>query len=700
MANEFTSLSNAAASEKITLTRIEIALSIIDYLTLVSGYIYEMIFSYDSLYKIEILGFSLTRVSSSPGTFEYTFNEETRLLVINFGEPIDYYLLTKTVIASYYIFLANNERGHYTYQDPMDNTSPMRYWDARMSGNPSFLVDQADIIDGFLSIGSTSVQINNEDNFFQQHLGTDNSLSQREVSIWQCLDSVENIRKLYSGYCSSISISGRVVNIAVDDAFINFNRKYLCLGDIDNSTYRNSPFSASDENKDKSILKLFCLVTRTFEGDRTDNLAAGYLFTPNQGNINFTEAYQAVNILYTTSRTTSTNRRWAACVETLSSSDKTDIVAGAVDSTVGGITLKRISVPDAKYYRPGCNITINSVVGYYVWEVDFINNYIFVNGNKALIANGQTIFRPSISVVQVRGADINGRPGYASLQYGTHYTIINVGGVRCIQLANNFEAAFPFTGDLVNGIFPDNEVTFRAWNHDDLNHAVVLQEIIENAGMAIDATSFADAALEQINCNFTLPNWGQTQAPSIQEAVRSILMSTFSHLSISDNFEISYFLFKAIGATSPITENDMLKGSSLDQEIDYKDICNEVYYANIHGESMYNDRLRFNRYSNTYEPPSINYKARYLHNVIMSKTITHVLTDMGYAKDKIMAVLSNRRATFTMKTKGVNFDSNIGNDFRIESSKAIGSGLARFKAMTIQKDAAETTIKGVDLLGL
>lgn len=706
MPNNFSTKKDKLATEKIILARINPWMEIIDDLTvLVDGApdpytIVGMTLPLPNLVEVIVDQYAYTLVDTLTNVEQYTYNSETGELQIQITGSLNDHT---SILASFYLFYTS-EIGRYISQDPENSNTEERYWEPKIVGNPSFSVTQEDIIDGFLSVGNSNLTIINHEKDFQQYIGDNFFFSKREIVIWQCLDGVNNIRKLFSGYCSSISIDDNLVRFSIDNLYSAFQNVYLPLSTYELSTGNSTDFIFKDEDKDKFIPKLFCLVTKTIHA--TNSRSTHKLMTASawQSYYVFSSGLQAINGNYTSTVSTSTNRRWVVCVESVTASDLTEPVVGATTSsvTVNGstINLTRITVIDANKYRPGDNITINNVKGFFVIEINTGLNYIYVSGPSA-ITNGHNIYRPSVSVVQVEVGNDEGLIVQAYLIYGTHYTVQSYQDVRYIELVNNFEADFAFAGTQhENGITPDAIITVRAWNHDTINHAAVVSNLIQSAGLTVNGPSITLAGATDMKTNFTLPYWGETTNPTIADVLQRLLSSTFGMLSINEDFEVEYLLLDNPVSNLEVTENEIIEGS-LVQDVDYKDIYTTVTFTNDHGEDMYNNRFLRTRFSTVSEASLTNTQAEMQYGVKKIKHINHVLLNMSESKQKILDILSRRRLKVSFKTKGINFESKVGDDLEIISNKLNGtSGSKVIKIMSIEKSASDTTVRGIDLLGI
>jgi hypothetical protein len=286
------------------------------------------------------------------------------------------------------------------------------------------------------------------------------------------------------------------------------------------------------------------------------------------------------------------------------------------------------------------------------------------------------------------------------LEWITHYTIETNDGIRCIRLVNDFETTIGLTGDISTGINPDNEIIFRAWSHDSMDHGDVIQDLLESAGLTVNSAAITTANATSFKCNFTTPYWKQTKNESIQEIITKILGSTLGYLSLNNSFEIVYKLLADPSPSTDITEAEFIKGS-LTQEIDYSDIYSSIEFVNDHGESMFNSRIKTDRIGSISETAVDTSRAKHLHGIDKTKRIEHVVLSMANSKNKIAGILSNRRVNFELNTKGINFSSILGDDFTIVSDKIIGTaGEKDIKILEIDKRANETKIKGIDLIGI
>ena len=701
MTNNFATIKNNLSSNKFYLVRMNPACSIMNSLTLVSGNTYTHIFHTDTLSAIKVNGTAYAKVTGVPIASQYSFDETTRLITITLHDTLVNIQSNGNIVSFYYLFYTD-ELGIYATEDPEDANTIMRFWEPRLANNPNFQETQEDVIDGFLSVGNTSISLNNEDNNFQKYLTVNDSFCRKSVSIWQCLDDVENIQKFFLGFSIDLKI-GDKVDISIDNSFSALNDTVYS-----GATSIKSIFNVTDypnvfgESKDTPIYRIYSKVSKTI--DSNANLAYTYSAHVNSLTSELQyylseNCYKLTNINFDTFASTTVNRSWAACFASTASSTLTETASGVSDAGadygVGPNTVFYVTVADSSFYNNGDNIAINgSYAGRrYVANIDTATRISIWGG---VLANGNTITRPAISFIQIWD-NLNSNYVY-TLRHTRDYTIsTDSNGVYIITLVNNFEANFGGS-NIVSGIWGNAKLGYRAYNHDDLKHGTILKSIVENIGLTVDNASIVTANSTSLKTNFSIPYFGSISFENANVYLKDLLTSTFGMIYINNSFEVGYVLFNTVSASNDITNDEIIDGT-LTQTIDYKDIKTSFAFQNIHG--TYLPGFGFldvdTRSSLAVEKTS----SIYLHEMKKQKTINFITEDMTNSKNRIMDVLSNRRARVELTTKGTNFTSLLGDNFNILSDDIIGINASiSIKILSINKKADETNIVGFDLYNL
>lgn len=668
MANNFSTIKSKSASEKFNLIRIEPARAVHGSLALSSGTTYTVTFAFKELSKVEVNGTLYTKVSGVPNATEYSFNETTRLLTINLGAT-----LTTQIVVVYYFILYTRFKDRITYEDPEDNTTTPRRWKARISQSPTFNFNLSDITKGFLSFGASSINISNEDNDFQQYLTANDSFSKKKITIWLCLDNTENVKLVYRGFVNRITVSKKVT-IEYFDEFSKLSDIFYSNSTLLNSTYNTTRFAnllPSHENR--PIRKLYSEVSYYKVVNQT--VGSTSLFK-----LDHERLLEASCINFSNTISTTTNREWGTVLYVGDGGHQTDTVQStdhaATDYSV-------IEYSSGKKFRIGDTLKINT---HYVqvYEVDTDANTFKCTKNASL-ATSDTITRAGISSVIIKqGEDVF--YAYYDRDYSITYTP-NTNDIIKITFVNNFEATLSCATLDPNA----HQVRFRAWSDTsgDYNHGSVVSDILTEAGFDVNASSITTANSDlTATTNFYNPPIGSTSFSSYQTILEKILSSTFGYLSLNNDLEIKYGVFKTLSATNTISDREILL-NTFKAVVDYNDVISSIIPENDH-DIIETDYTNASLEDNT---------ALYLHGTKSIKTYNHVLDGTGRMQ-KILDVLSERSVQYSMTVK-TEPDVIIGDLFTLSRDNLLGDETSDvIIVLGIDKKAEEVNLKTTDLLGI
>jgi hypothetical protein len=696
MANNYSTLKLAKASKKLILARLEPGRYITDDLSLDAGTTYEMTFAFSSLSGIEVDGVAYTLVTGAPSSTEYSFDESTLELKINFGVAIG----SKVVVALYYLHYCN-DFNKLAYKDPEDSGTDLVLWNARIQSLPDFVIEQTDVITGFFSIGSTSLNLINADDDFQQYLTDNDSFFNKDCKIWTALDAVSNIKKMYDGKITSMNV-GKTVSLTIDSALTKLLGTTYSNGTWLKSTFNTTNYSdVIRAKKDVPIPKFYQFHTpfdNTFDFTWSLSTSIG----GSGSSIPMHDAPEAINISYNSTRATTANRTWGAYVANSGGGDFSAAITGTVTSH--GLNQYSFALVGGAYTNlvAGDNIYVVSTGNFgAVVEIGASSIRIEVAGYTPL--TNDLVYRPEISrvIIQDPAEQKNGTTITLDLVYTRDYTFSSdAQGVRKIVLANNFEANH---GDYTGPLPGNAKMTYRAWNDDSLNHGTVLDTIVTATGLTVDSTSVTTANSTLIEMNFSIPFRGEISFPKTTDLVSRILKTTLGVLAIGTDNEIEYLLINAptTGATTT-TKTETTLGS-FNQSIDYKDIYSEIRYYNKHGSIHFKDGRTFLTTSlvdtiNTDNDTST--KVKYLHGVEKVNDFEHVAAATTNTFTRLKNLLYERRALYTFVTKGQHFESVLGDDVTISRSDILGGSATKdVTILVLNKRPNETQITASDLLG-
>lgn len=684
MTNQYSTLKNNLSSEKRLYLRMNPARSIIDDMVLDSGFTYKITFPFEAVNTIKVDGSTFTKVTTLTSSGQWTFDETTREIKVRLASAISNY---QNIVAYYYLFYTN-ALAKYNYEDPENSATTIRFWDSRLSILPSFNSTSEDIVDGFITIGNSSLSLKNYDKDFQKYLTIDDSFSRKEVKIWHCLDNNENIAKFFFGYISNVRLGNFEVSISIDNQFQKFNNILYSSNTFGESYFTTSKFPNMDK-KDlfKPIPKHYSYRSKTvdfyFTEGQTNNLGA---YTPFYS---ATEGFEAVNVNFSETRSKTTNRQWACCIKNTTSGAHSE-TAGTVTNPLSSYYI--ISVADTDKYEINDNVRVNGGSFYTNVTAKLPGKIVVFQPFIPVPVSGCLVERPEISMLQT--FDDAGKPMF--LKYGTHYTEATYDtNTRGVVLTNDFENDFPTATLSANSLSPSARIIYRIYNNDALDHGSVISDLITIAGLSVDSATITAANATNIKTNFSIPFYQENEFGKISEYLQSILTSTLGYLLINDNFEIGYKLIDTVSAADSISKNDIMQGT-FSQIIDYKDIFTSIDFNNKHGSKTF-QVTGISWSLTTYDSEELdritNDRALYLHEVENKRKIECVIQSVQNTKDRIQKVFGVPRLNFDLSTKGINFTSNIGDQYNIDSDEVAGGTATRSGVILgITKSNAQTNI--------
>lgn len=710
MANNYTTIAQDRASSKFILARIEPARYINDDLSFVSGTTYTATLSYDDVSKLKVNGVEYTRVTSSPAQGEYIYNVDTKLLTINATAAIT--ALTPAIVF-YYLFFSSLD-SVFAKEEPYAGTGTLRLWQNRIKNDPSLGVDLSNVQQGYIRTSNISLNLENVDSFIDQYLGDNDSFSKKEIKVWHCLNSVENIARFYTGTINSLTI-GDTVLISTDNSFQELEKPAFFRGISDNSYYDqnlDTPYVyVIPEAFGKPIQQIYGEISTFDEVDPTEtginflsDAADPFSFTDNSLLRN---TYEAVNVDYTekTVSKTTTNYVWALYKTDTTTTfpnpqqDHTETL-GTVSTVIAG-QVYDCTVADSGKYLVNDEVFIDPN-----YDINHIGIVIAINSATSIRVRidsisgtapttSGTIVRKEISQLFLSDPAITAAMGgkveiYHRLSYGTHYTVTYslVGDYVMVTLDSNFATFFNYPVYSLD-VSPDSKLYYRRWSTDSFNHGDVIQRLVENTGLTVNSASITAANATTINVNFGIPLIGESEIKSTRYYLEKILECTNGYLVINEANEVEYHLIDSPSSTNEITEDKILDGS-FSKKITYSDIVNQITIVNKHG---YTTKYRDTDTKNTGTYKDV--KSQNLHGVIRSEIIEHVLEDGDYIKDNYMSIRSNRKQLSTYKTK-LGFTDLVGDDIKYSFKNETNSETI----IKTSKNSKEQTITTTDFLGV
>jgi len=668
----YSTIKTNQTSQKFILARLEPARFVNDLLTLDSGTTYTMTFSY-KISKVVEQGTELTLVSGTPSTGEYSINEDTNLLTVNLNNAVS---STNAVVVFYYLFYTI-EKFRVLGVDPEAPTTDLQEWQPKIIKSPNIKQSIKNVISGKLSISSSNLEIINDNGEFNQYLTENDSFYNKTIQVWHCLDSTSNIQKIFEGRITALIVRRTSVNLALKDNLDALSSP-ATMGDTE-TFYTNDDFTNVTP---KSIGE----VVRYYFGSvsRYNTIPEAVTNLTNAQKLDPTKMDMAVCTNYTTDITTSNNRAWTIGRVGSNGTTNFSFSPDSVDNSDANFTrLDTDSATVAKIHIGDTfEVTGSGTYRERVYYVDRTNNYVYITKQSSIIATDtvQTNDCPSIVITDLSG-------NYYYPLYGRDYTASTAttsGGNKLITITftNNFEANHSGLTALDPGV---NNVHFKIKPNASYQlHSQVLKEILDKSGITTNASSFTSAGSTfSINAAFSIPFYNQQTYQPYFNYAEKICQSTLGYIYLNNDFEIAYELFSTISASTSITDIEIIEKTT-SYTVNYKDIVTQLITFNPHYNSS--------EFVSVASQTSSSNKSRYLHEIINVNRFQHVLEDFSSKITDHINLISERDIDYKISTKGINFDSMIGDEFNLESNDLPG-GVSSKAIKIIETEKANTRTK-------
>lgn len=676
----FSSLKTDQSTQKFVLVKIEPARYVNDLLSLDSGTTYTMTFSY-KISKVVEQGVELTEVSSSPSTGEWSI-DSNNLLTVNLNNAVS---SSNAVVVFYYLFYTI-EKFRVIGVDPETPNTDLQEWEPKIVRSPGIKQTIKNIINGQLSISSSTLEIINDNGDFNQYLTNDDSFYNKKIQVWHCLEDTTNIQKIFEGRVTNLSVARTRAIISIKDN-LDLLARPATMGDTE-IYYNNDDFTNVIPSKIGTPVRYYFGSVSRYDTipETVTNLTDAQKLDPDL-------MEEAVCTNYTTDITPSNNRDWTIGRVGSNGTTNFSFSPSSVDNTDANFTRLDTDAATVAKIHIGDTFEITGSGTYRerVYYVDRTNNYVYITKQGSVVATDtvQTNNCPSIVIT-----DNSGNRYYCL--YGRDYTAstsTTSGGNKLIDITfvNNFEANHAGLTALDPGV---NNVYFKIKpNASDQLHSKVLKEILDQSGMSTNAASFTTAGTTlAVNAAFSIPTLREQDYNSYFRYAERICQSTLGYIYLNNSFEIAYELFDTISASNSITDTEIILGSAT-YRVEYQDIATQFIAYNPHYNS--------NEFISTSSQTASSNKARYLHDIINVDRYEHVLENYTAKITDQINLRSERDITYSFKTKGLNFDSEIGDEYNLEANDLPGQASSKgIKIIEIEKSNTETKILAKDLYNI
>lgn len=678
MTNNFSTIQNNQASEKFYLVRVVPRRLANDLLSSIGGGQYSMPFS-EAIQKVTANGAELTLVDTVTGSGEYSYDGST---LIVYSTPSD----SNGIVIHYFLFYTGDQYRTVT-EDPEDSLTELRLWSANIRKNPQINNSIENVIAGNIAVATSTLSLINQDNTFENYLTVNDSFNKAELKIWLCLDSTENIQAMYDGRVATIGINDNIVDINFDNPLAPLLDPAFMGDDSDEAYYSADVHGALDPNANGRPIPYVIGVTSRYKliPDTSTAITSAEKLDPKS-------LMSAVNLIYSTNITTSTNREWGICRVSSDGLLDFSFTPSNIDQTMPTYTRFVGTAGEVGKFRIGDTFVATYLATPYYYRiifVDRVNNWLYCTKDAGALTGATVAGNDCPGIVITDGVNDHYYPVYGR-DYTTTVSATSSGNKFIkINFVTNFEANVGLASFDVGVYIVKYRVRPDTTN---AKHGSVLESIINSAGITTNSTSFSDAntAFDE-SCVFSIPYFDQLSYSQYIRYVENLLSSTLGYITLNNDFEIEYNILSAPSSVNELSEIDIIK-DSINKEIKYRDVVNEIIAFNPHYSSSEAQVL---------DDPSVtlsNNNSKFLHDTNNTIRFRHLLQSIDVRLPEILKIRANRYVLYDIRSKIINVDNILGDDIKLVTSKVLGTGSEQeVKIMSITKSPKETRILASDL---
>jgi len=680
------------ASERFMLVKMTPGRYIVDDLSADGGGEYSMSFPFPHLSAVKRNGTSLSLVTTLTANDQYTWDGSTLTVKIAAAPDED----TNVLVAFYDLYFTGSQ-ARYAPDDPESAESagnPLRQWEPRIKKYPNVNQTIRNITEGILSYSNTSINLINEDDYFDQYLTIKDSFNNKDIKIWQCINTISNIKLVYAGKVKDISSSRSMITFSVYDPFTKFSQDAY-FKDPDYEAFFLDIAYPNLVPSDSGNPCPYWTARSAYK------LNVVFVSGP-VSLINFIEGSKATCIGYDkdAAATTSNNRSYALCrvgpngLKVLDFGTTVRQTSYSSNARLYKITDGNLKVGDQFTHGGNYFMVVYSGDDFTYSGSDY--NTVVIDSEPAALGpftlppTDLSVVVPDETPPILFTEGLNASGSYlTTFSWGHEYTwgfLTTEGGNKIITVNLSSGTSSPEYNKFVSGTVLDptsGALQYVVDPADTFTHGEFIERLCDDAGISVNSASItaADSALAA-NVSMSIPNIGESSYRPMSGYVQDVLKSTLGYLTINSDFEAEYNLIETPASDGEQIDDNLILKDSLSERINYQDIKTSIIAKNPH----YPVELGDDEYTR-----SSSAKSKYLHQVENTFELNHVLDDISVRLDDILAVKSARVKRYSFDVATQLIDSIIGDDITLSDRSA------NVKIIDIKKDGSKVSIEADDL---
>lgn len=619
---------------------------------------------------------------------------------------------TNVVVVNYYQFASSGGDRRSTV-DPLAAFSGDEDYVGRIESAGPFTQSWENAVFGVQTTSTSSISLFNADNWLQEHITSERNIIGAAVRVWQVLN--ETVAVAFNGRIDSYSISGRTAQITAAELTGLLNSPAY-MGDAADEAYINESYALNEVTNPESIalpLKLIC--GRYGYSSFTKILSGGYYF------YNLTDAEDAHCIHYSTTVSTSTNRKWILC-RLPTSSFRTQVIGSvSAEYSAGGAADWFVHFSSHNLICGEWVKETNAGTDYFALVVEVVTVGLKLSPgltayNVRLKRYGGTFPSPAASTFTALNKPALVRKSGDGFYYSIHpdsitmtYTATSGGNyIAKATLANNFAAmdaefgtAYPTSETTTTVLDPKiDRLFYLGIPSGSATHGTSAQRILEKSGLDVDTASItaADAALD-VDAAFTIPFYGESEFATHREYLQALCASSVAYVRINQDGEAEYNLIDTPVTGEAIGDNEILQGS-LAMAADGGDVRHTLVVSNVHMPT-WEGTVGTDADLSAIDGPNASViendpEAEAFRPNATSETINHVLETMEERVAYALALRSTPAVNYTFSTALMHSAAALGDDVTIETDQIPGGSVdAKITALT--RDGKLTSVTAREL---
>lgn len=549
------------------------------------------------------------------------------------------------------------------HRNPVDTSTRVVYYEPLVITTPSVFKGGQDASFGVFPTRSNTVSFSNLTHYFEPYLYA-YSFNQAKIDLYHWLDSTgvgelayNNIKKIFTGFCSNVTVTDGYVSIMILDS-----------SDLFNNEWRNP----TGDN-------FFTLTTFP----NLDPVASGYPIRYVYGRV---DGHVPINIDYVSKNyTTSDNRDWIVCNGTIATSPSVSTTVTGVSSTTTRtyvVSVAGLDVGDSVYMD---HIGPGHQHGVTITAINRVSNYFDHAAIHSAMNSGDTVIRGFIGSVTIVQNNIT-----YDAQYGRDYTVGNFSGT---SIGFSFTTSLESNLGMASTLSPNDRVVCRVYgktnaitlsgggfgaNDTEISNLTnpvvilfdVLKQIFSESELAL--TSFSTLESTRTDAlGLVFPEFKSYKFPTFKDIISEICKTCLLKIYQDDDLKWAVSAIGPMASNTYSVTDDKILLDSYNYSFDYTRIYSDVLVSYDRNEvSLGTDSSQ--SHSRTLATSTVASRLHRVNKQYDFKCSYFRLADAETLASRLRYIYGDRLGTIQISSKNNLFSAEINGVLEIERQSIPG----------------------------